>query len=88
MCQLPHVLLGGLAACAAPACDSSPAKLHHTGVQAAPHGQQPPITVCGPLAVAGRAKDGLLSRLRIAEEQLLATFRDEAASDLIQACCS
>ncbi|KAI7838889.1 hypothetical protein COHA_007354 [Chlorella ohadii] len=32
-----------------------------------------------------RTKDGLLLRLRTAEEQLLATYRDEAATDLIQA---
>ncbi len=35
---------------------------------------------------AGRTKDGLLLRLRTAEEQLLATYRDEAATDLIQVC--
>jgi hypothetical protein len=43
------------------------------------------LRACTAHAPAGRAKDGLLSRLRSAEEQLLATFRDEAATDLIQA---
>lgn len=44
---------------------------------ASPHPRPPPL--------AGRSKDMLLQRLQVTEAQLLATYRDEASTDLIQA---